>query len=100
MEIDYNLYPGRILKKTEFEENNSNPIISIITGYYNGDEYIDETVKSVLNQTFPSFEWIIVDDGSTKKEAIDKLVKKMKELQLLEIMVFKNQMKIQSIFYF
>jgi len=73
MEINYNLYPGRILKKPKFEENNSKTIISIITGYYNSNEYIDETIKSVLNQTFPYFEWIIVNDGSTTKEAIDKL---------------------------
>jgi len=91
MEIDYNLYPGRILKKSEFEENNSNPIISIITGYYNGDEYIDETVKSVLNQTFPSFEWIIVDDGSTKKEAIDKLEEIKKIDSRIKIFTKKNE---------
>ena len=40
------------------------PIISIITPYFNAQEYIEETAKSVLNQTFPYFEWIIVDDGS------------------------------------
>ena len=37
-------------------------VFSIITPYYNGQNYIDETAKSILNQTFKSFEWIIVDD--------------------------------------
>lgn len=32
---------------------------------YNGERYIKETVKSVLGQTFPDFEFIIIDDGST-----------------------------------
>ena len=45
----------------------SNVKISIITPYYNCHEYIEETAKSVLNQTFPFFEWIIVDDNSSKE---------------------------------
>ena len=59
------------------------PIISIITPYYNAEEYIEETAKSVLNQTFPRFEWIIVDDGSSEKGKeklmqIQKLDKRIK----------------------
>ena len=72
MKIDYNLYPGRY-RKTDEKFNEKEPIISIITPYYNTNKYIDYTVNSVLNQTFPYFEWIIVDDGSTNKEDIKKL---------------------------
>ena len=62
---------------------NKDPIISIITPYYNAQEYIEETAKSVLNQTFPYFEWIIVDDGSSeeakeKLKQISKLDKRIK----------------------
>ena len=46
-------------------KDEKNPIISIITPYYNAQNYIEETAKSILNQTFKQFEWIIVDDGST-----------------------------------
>ena len=68
------LRPGRKLEKIEFIENDiSKPIISIITPYYNGEKYIEETANSVLNQTFPYFEWIIVDDDSPNKEAKEKL---------------------------
>ena len=74
MNIDYNLYPGRILEKKEYEQSNT-PIISIITGFYNDEKYIMETAYSVLNQTFPYFEWIIVNDGSTEKSAIETLEK-------------------------
>ena len=79
MKFNYKLYPGRTLKKQEYEENNQKPIISIITTYYNDYRYIETTAKSVLNQTFPYFEWIIVDDGSNNKGALDKLeeIKKM-----------------------
>lgn len=32
---------------------------------YNAEKYVYEAVKSVLNQTFSDFEFIIIDDGST-----------------------------------
>lgn len=44
-----------------------NEKISIIIPYYKGEEYIEETLKSVYNQTYKDFEVIIVNDGSDKK---------------------------------
>ncbi len=38
--------------------------VSIVTCTYNRAHLIGETIKSVLNQTFGDFEYIIVDDGS------------------------------------
>lgn len=44
------------------------PIITIVTAVYNGDEYIEETIKSVLNcAKAVDFEYIVVNDGSTDK---------------------------------
>lgn len=34
---------------------------------YNGEETLDESVASILRQTFPDFELLIMDDGSTDK---------------------------------
>lgn len=39
--------------------------ISVIVPIYNVEEYIDICIKSILNQTYKSFELILVDDGST-----------------------------------
>lgn len=74
MKVNYDLFPGRYRKiNNKFEKKE--PIVSIITPYYNTNKYIGTTANSVLNQTFPYFEWIIVDDGSTNQEDLDKLEK-------------------------
>lgn len=41
------------------------PKASIIIPAYNAEEYIGETIRSILDQSFSDFELIIVDDGST-----------------------------------
>lgn len=74
LKIDYSLNPGRNLNKIDFEINEKQePIISIITPYYNAQKYIEETANCIFNQTFPYWEWIIVDDESTEEEAKTKL---------------------------
>ncbi|MBP3707025.1 MAG: glycosyltransferase [Clostridia bacterium] len=50
-------------------------IISIITPFYNAKKYLDDTAKCIINQTFPFFEWLIVDDGSTDEESLKYLEK-------------------------
>lgn len=41
------------------------PLISIITVCYNSMKTIDQTIKSVLSQTYENFEHIFIDGGST-----------------------------------
>lgn len=41
-----------------------NPLLSIITATYNSERTLDETFKSVLNQNYTNFEYIIVDGKS------------------------------------
>ena len=42
----------------------SNPELSIIVPVYNADKYIRECIESIINQTYNSYELILVDDGS------------------------------------
>lgn len=42
-------------------------IVSIITPIYNRLDLVPETWASIQTQTFPNWEWILVDDGSTDK---------------------------------
>jgi glycosyltransferase involved in cell wall biosynthesis len=59
-----------------------NPIVTVVTAVYNGEDYIEETILSVLSAARNiEFEYIVVNDGSTDST-----------LRILE--KFKNQIKI------
>jgi glycosyltransferase involved in cell wall biosynthesis len=48
------------------------PTVSIITPTYNRGHLIDNTIQSVLNQTYKNIEYILVD-GRSKDKTIDIL---------------------------
>src|SRR6202011_524721 len=41
------------------------PKITLVTAVYNGEEYLEATIRSIVNQGYPNLEYIVVDDGST-----------------------------------
>lgn len=82
--FNYELQPGRELRPFKFERDYE-PIISIVMPFYNEKDHIEQTVNSVLNQTFPAWELIIVDDGSNDEDALkglEKIAKKDKRIHV------------------
>jgi succinoglycan biosynthesis protein ExoO len=59
---------------------NSDKLVSVILPAYNAEKYIGEAIESVLKQTYPYFEFIVVDDGSQDRTA--KIVKSFKDERL------------------
>lgn len=41
------------------------PLISIIVPVYNAASYLSHCIESILKQSYPSFELLLIDDGST-----------------------------------
>ena len=71
-EYDFSLEPGKI-KEANIEYINQEPVISVIIPFYNDKKYIRQSVNSVLNQTFPYYEILIIDDGSKDTESLEEL---------------------------
>ena len=64
------------------------PKISVLMPVYNGDQFLDKSIKSVLNQTFDNFEYIIINDGSTDDSL--KIIKSYEDSRIKIINFSKN----------
>ena len=56
----------------KINERNMSPKFSVLMANYNKGQNIQEAIESVINQTFPNWELLIMDDGSTDN-SIDKI---------------------------
>lgn len=49
------------------------PLVSIITPYFNAGSVFQETIRSIQRMSMPYWEWLIVDDGSTDPASLAQL---------------------------
>lgn len=59
------------------EHNGRKPLISVVTVSYNAEKTIEETIISVINQTYPYIEYIVVDGAST--DATQTIIERYKD---------------------
>lgn len=68
--------------------------ISIAMCTYNGARYLQEQLDSIAGQTFPPFELIVCDDGST--DATLELIESFREKSTFPVRIFKNERNLGS----
>ncbi|HEX7331575.1 MAG TPA: glycosyltransferase family A protein, partial [Pyrinomonadaceae bacterium] len=56
--------------------SDTSPTVSVITPAYNAAKYIGDALQSVLNQTFPSHEVIVINDGSPDTDELERELRK------------------------
>ncbi len=66
-----------------------NPLITVLMPVYNAEKHIEETIKSILNQTYKEFELLLIDDGCT-----DNTIKIIKKNRDERIKIIKNEKNI------
>ena len=69
----------------------SKPLVSTIITYYKKKKYINDTLKSAVNQTYSNHEIILVYDDSDKKD-LDYIKNLIKPLQKVNLIVNKNNL--------
>lgn len=64
------------------------PEVSIITPCYNSSKFLQQTIDSVLNQTFTDWEWLITDDKSTDNSV--EIIRKVNDERIKLTVAEKN----------
>lgn len=50
--------------------HNSKPLVSVVISCYNHEQFIQQSIKSIIDQTYTNIELIIIDDGSKDNSVI------------------------------
>ena len=77
----------KFLDLKSIKELSKNNLISVVFPIYNASVYIDESIESILNQSYSNFELILINDGSTDNslEKCEKFGKADNRLMIFQI---------------
>ncbi len=90
---DFNKHPGRRESPRLYERDEaglSRIEVSIITPFFNTDEVFLETFFSLQAQSLQNWEWIVVDDGSSDPESLDRLSDVLEQDVRIKVITQKN----------
>lgn len=73
------------LKPIDLQPLSKRPFVSVITSNYNYAGFLNDAADSLFAQTYPDFEWIVCDDGSTDKslEVLHSLARRDTRVQII-----------------
>lgn len=74
------------------DKNLEQPLISVIMPAFNAEKYIGDSIKSILNQSFSNFEFIIINDGSTDQTG--EIINSFKDSRIIYI---KNKINLNIV---
>ena len=69
------------------DQDKNLPLISIALCTYNGEKYLEKQLQSILSQTYPNLEVVVVDDGSA--DGTEEIILKYSKIDP-RIKFFKN----------
>lgn len=89
--FEFSNEPGKKLTKQLNQVSSELALMTIVTPYYNAGKFFEQTFCSVMNQTFPWFEWIIIDDGSTNQDDVQCLHRFARMDQRIRVITTQNK---------
>ena len=64
------------------------PVVSVVIPYYRLDSYVEETVRSAVEQTYPALEVLVVNDGSLREA--DVVLDELADLYPIAVLTQEN----------
>lgn len=60
-----------IAEKPNFSASSADrPLVSVVTAFFNAEEFLSEAIESVLAQSYGNWELLLIDDGSNDKSTV------------------------------
>jgi len=62
--------------------NEKNPLVTVVVPVFNGENYINNALSSLLNQTYTNLEILVIDDGSSDTNYLKNLIENISDSRI------------------